>query len=238
MEPRFPVERPPLESSRHDLYAVIHKALRLCMTDALARFGRMDPDDAQQRAEAIECVRSMLELAAVHIDDENRFVHPALDERCAEAGERTAREHVGHEREIDALRAELLALERAAPESRGMHALQLYRRLALYVAENFVHMHHEETHNMPALWARYADDELLAIERAIIASIEPQTMARFLRWMLPALPHPGRVALLPPDAPAELVDLALGIVGEHLGPRERDRLAAEWGGAGALPRAA
>ncbi|MCD6680560.1 MAG: hypothetical protein LT102_07885 [Burkholderiaceae bacterium] len=217
-------------ASRHDLYAIIHKAMRLCMTDALVRFGRMDADDDEERAEAIEAVRSMLDLAAVHLEDENRFVHPALAARCADAAERSAREHAEHEREIESLRTGLRTLERAAPTERSGHALRLYRQLALYVAENFVHMHHEETHNMRALWAHYDDDELRAIEQAIVASIEPQTMARFVGWMFPAVSHPERVALLPEEAPPELVELALDAVDARLGRRERDRLAASRSG--------
>jgi len=223
---------------RHDLYAVIHKTMRLCMTDALVRFGRMDAADDEECAEAIESVRSMLDLAAVHLEDENRFVHPALAARCSDAAERSAREHVEHEHKIESLRAGLRALERSAPAERADQALQLYRQLALYVAENFVHMHHEETHNMPALWERYDDDELVAIEQAIVASIEPQTMARFVGWMFPAVSHPERIALWPPEAPPELVELALDAVGRQLGPREHDRLAASRTGTNVLARAA
>ncbi len=170
MDRSFPDARATLAASRPNLYVVIHKALRSCMTDALVRFGRMDPDDAAQRAAAIDCVRSMLDLASVHLDDENRFLHPALDARCGDAARRSAGEHLEHEREIEAIRTALNGLERSAPEARAALALDLYRKLALYVAKNFVHMYHEETQNMPALWAQYSDEELLAIEQAIVAS--------------------------------------------------------------------
>ncbi|MCO5102007.1 MAG: hypothetical protein M9885_14130 [Burkholderiaceae bacterium] len=238
MDPCSHGARTTSSAPRHDLYAVVHKALRLCMADSLVRFGRMDPQDPAQCADAIECVRSMLDLAAVHIEDENRFVHPALAARCDGAADRSAREHDEHEREIRSLRDALGAFERAAPATRGVQSRHLYQQLALYVGENLVHMHHEETHNMPALWAQYDDGELLAIEQAIVSSIEPQTMARFLRWMLPAVSHPERVALLPADAPDALVDLALDIVGEYVGPAERDRVAAARDPGSVLARAA
>ena len=75
-------------------------------------------------------------------------------------------------------------------------ALAFYRRLALFVAENLEHMHYEETHNQAALWAVYSDEELIAIEQAIVASLPPAVMGRMLHWLLPANPHAERVAML------------------------------------------
>lgn len=54
----------------------------------------------------------------------------------------------------------------------------LERLLALFVADDVQHMHVEETAHDAVLWAHYSDDELMAIEQAIVASIPPPATSR------------------------------------------------------------
>jgi hypothetical protein len=75
----------------------------------------------------------------------------------------------------------------AAAPQRTAALGRLYRALALFVADNFQHMQVEETAHNAVLWAAYRDDELMAIEQAIVASIPPDAMAEALHWFLPAL---------------------------------------------------
>ena len=60
----------------------------------------------------------------------------------------------------------------------------------------------EETRHNQALWAAYDDAELQAIEGRILASIGPQEMSQWLRWMIPALSPSERAQLITgmPDA--------------------------------------
>jgi hypothetical protein len=192
---------------RRDIYALIHKALRLAMADALARVGRVDAgDDDDVRAVAI-AVRELLALCRMHLDKEEKFVHPALDAAVPGGAGRTAREHDDHLRAFDRLEAGLRALERSAGAGRAAAAARLYRELALFVAENLEHMHGEETDGNALLWAAYGDDEIAAIERRIVASIAPEQMIGVLRWMAPAMTPAERAAFfgelrgkLPPPA--------------------------------------
>jgi len=45
------------------------------------------------------------------------------------------------------------------------------------------------------LWAHYSDEELMAIEQAIVATIAPEEMAFSMKWMIPALNPAERAAL-------------------------------------------
>src|SRR4029079_8063014 len=65
-------------------------------------------------------------------------------------------------------------------------ALRLYRHLALFVAENFQHMHIEETVHNALLWQHYSDAELGALHGRLMASIPPQEHLLVARWMLAA----------------------------------------------------
>lgn len=216
------------KAGRPDIYRNIHRGLRLCMSQALAQVGRMDPADDRDLADTIAATREMLELFALHLEDENGFIHPAMSACRPGSAERTASDHVGHLQAIAGLRDLVTALEVARRPERAAAADRLYRRMALFVAENLEHMHFEETHNMGVLWSACNDDEIMAIEHAIVASIPPAMMMKFLRWMLPGMPHPDRVAMLAAmrdSAPAEAFDAAMALAHGQLPTRDWDKLA-------------
>lgn len=209
----------PATPARYDIYVNIHKALRLFMSDTLARVGRLDVDDPIDLGAVLGQVQSLLEICRGHLNHENRFVHPAIEARQPGASGRIAGEHVEHVEAIAALDFETVAL-RALPTAAA--ALRLYRHLARFVAENFEHMHVEETQHNAVLWATCSDAEIADIEHRLVASIAPAEMAVMARWMVPALNPAERAVLLqgmqaqlPPQAMQGLLD----IVRPHLDER-------------------
>ena len=156
---------------RHNIYALIHKALRLAMSEALVALGRLDASDPQEVSDAIVRVRDLLHFCKHHLEVENTFVHPALEARRQGSTGRIAAEHVEHVASIAALERKVEALARAPAPLRETAAFALYGDLASFVGENLVHMHEEETSHNRELWAAYTDDELVGIENAIKASI-------------------------------------------------------------------
>ncbi len=141
-------------------------------------------------------------------------------------------DHEEHRRAIEALGQLLAALREARPAVRPLAAQQLYRELALFVAENFRHMHVEETAHNAVLWARYTDAELEAIHDGLVASIAPAKLMRFARWLVPFLNPAERLGLLSDmraKAPAAAFEAILDTVRPHLAPREWARLAQDLG---------
>ena len=202
---------------RFSLYTAIHKALRSCMSDTLCRVGRLDVNDSDEMNATLGQLDTLLSACADHIEHENHFVHTAIEARLPEGAARTAADHVEHADSIEALRREALALAAASADERVPRALRLYRHLALFVAENFQHMHVEETANAAALWAHYSDAELLAIHDRLLASIPPLGQLLVARWMVPALSPAERAGMMngmklqtPPEA-------FLGVL-EHVRP--------------------
>lgn len=178
---------------RLDLYAAIHKALRLAMSDTLGRLGSLDAGDAGARAEAVAQLRGLCDLCRAHVAKENGHVHPVI-EACRPGGSgRIAAEHEEHLVAIDALEAAAVVFD-AAPSPALAH--RLYRQLAVFVAENLEHMEVEESVHNALLWAARTDAELLAVHEGILAAIEPQEMAQVMHWMLPALSPAERAGLL------------------------------------------
>lgn len=212
---------------RFNLYAEIHKALRAFMADALLTPGRTDPDDAQELAHTVAFVDELLVLCASHVAHENNFVHPALDARCPGVSTEVAEDHVGHLHHIAHLRDVTQGLLTCPADERETALRALYLALSLFVADNFRHMHVEETVHNSALWNAYTDLELLAVHDALVASIAPPEMMLVARWMVPHLNAQERLAMLGgmrQGAPAEAFQAVLDTVRPHLNDRDWAKL--------------
>jgi len=213
---------------RLDMYAGIHKGIRAMMADTLLAAGRMDVEDALELAQTTERVLQLLDFCASHLAHENEFVHPAIEARAPGASDRIAHEHEDHERHIAAIGAAVAALRAAAPAQRAANALELYRALSLFAAENFQHMHVEETAHNAVLWARYTDAELAEIHGRLLASIPPAEMMVAVRWMVPHMNPAERAGMLGEarqNAPAPAFQAMLDTVRPHLSAGEWDKLA-------------
>ncbi|MET0541786.1 MAG: hemerythrin domain-containing protein [Variovorax sp.] len=212
---------------RFDMYAGIHKALRALMTDTLTTLGRADSDDALELAQTTQRVLQLLDFCRSHLHHENRFVHPAIEARAAGASEVIAHEHAEHERDILQLADATAALLQCEPAERAGGVLALYRKLSLFIAHNFEHMHVEETAHNAVLWARYTDAELIDIHNALVASIPPEEMMFTLRWLVPFMNPAERAAMMADmqaHAPAPAFEAALDVVRPHLSEREWAKL--------------
>jgi hypothetical protein len=216
------------ELPRVDMYSGIHKALRALMADTLLAVGRMDCDDALERAQTVQRVQELLGFCANHLRHENEFVHTAIEARATGASEAIAHEHDEHLQHIGQLsKAAAYVLDCGLVE-RPAAVQRLYRELALFVADNFQHMHVEETAHNAVLWARYTDAELMAIHDALVASIPPDEMMGIARWLVPFMNPPERLALLDgirAKAPVPAFQAILDTVRPHLTQGEWAKLA-------------
>jgi hypothetical protein len=204
---------------RRDLYASIHKALRLAMAETLTRVGRMDAADRGDRDEALAQLEALLTLCEQHLRHENEFVHTAIEARRPGAAARVTEEHAEHLDSIAVLRSEAAAVAAAADTQASQQAQRLYRHLALFVAENFEHMHIEETLHNALLWELYSDDELDALHGRLMASIGPQEQLQTARWMLPACTpaeRAGMIAAARAQMPPEALLGVLAMVRPHV----------------------
>lgn len=214
--------------SRFDMYTTIHKALRALMADTLLALGRMDADDALERAQVCQRVQELLDFCRAHLRHENQFVHAAMEARSPGASGPISQEHDEHLAQITALNQRVAALLSAPAQVRGAVALEVYRGLSLFVAENFQHMNVEETAHNAVLWSHYSDAELVAIHDALVASIPPDEMMFVLRWMVPFMnpgERAGMLGAMKSAAPPPAFQAALETVRPHLAEREWAKLA-------------
>jgi hypothetical protein len=219
-------------TERYNIYALIHKGLRAWMCDVLTTVGRMDPHDPADVVAGLAEVRALLAGCESHLVHENEFLHTALEARAPGSATVTAHEHEGHERALVALEASVRAVEAAQGSARVAAALRLYRQLALFIAENFEHMHVEETENHATLTAHYNEAEVFALEQAIVGSLSPEEKMAVMRWMAPAAAPHERAALLAgmqQHAPRPAFEAVLGLIRPHLSEREWAKLGAAIG---------
>jgi len=183
---------------RYDIYVNIHKGMRAFMSDTLIRVGQVDSDDDGALADTLEALTDLLDFCEAHILHEDTHLHPALDAARDGASDEANDDHVAHAQGIAALRGAVSELRQLEGHARRPAARHLYRRLAVFVGENLLHMQHEESEHNACLWAAYSDAELMAIEGAIVGSLSPAEMMRTMRWMVPAMSPSERLALLGP----------------------------------------
>ena len=208
------------ETRRVDIYAGIHKALRAMMMDTLHAVGSVDEEDAAELHAVCGRVLGLADACASHLGHENDFVHSLLEEYgngpCWEVAQ-DHREHLVAIAELRALVTTLRAACRGAAQAAAAQAL--YRQLALFIADNFVHMHTEEVEHNQMLWARCSDDELRALEGRIVAAITPAEHLETLRWMVPAMAPAERAQVLAgvrAHASASAFAAVLGTLRPHL----------------------
>lgn len=180
---------------RYNIYSNIHKTLRAFMGDTLNRTARMDGDDAADTRAVLAQIRQLLAFCRGHLQHENEFIHTAMEARQPGASRAIHDEHLHHIDAIGQLESLCADVERSDGLARALEINRLHSQLAVFVGDNLLHMHVEETEHNAVLWASHTDQELLAIEHAIVASIPPEESMFSLRWMIPALNPAERAAM-------------------------------------------
>jgi hypothetical protein len=208
---------------RVDLYAGVHKGLRACMAHVLLATGRIDTTDADETARTLEEVRYLIGLCASHLKNEDMFVHAAMQARRPGSAAGTLGDHEQHQQAFVDLETAVRAVENTSGATCVAMARELYALLGRFVADNYAHMHVEETQNNAVLWAEYTDAELLAIKGRLIAAMPPEKNLAFLRWMVPAMSPAERAELFVSaraTMPAPAFEAALALVKNHLSGRD------------------
>lgn len=220
-------------AQRVDLYATVHKGVRKALFEAVVRLGSADLQDAASARSATGAVLDVLRMLDVHTRVENAVIQPRLEALAPFVARMLAGDHQGHEREMSELRALCERVIAAAPAERPAIGRDLYRRLALFAADQLQHMAREEEQGNRALWACLSDEALLEIQARIVGSFTPDQLLDQAALVTPALDPEERQRLLggiSRRAPPQVVDRLLERLRALLGPEEFGRLAL------ALPR--
>lgn len=171
--------------SRHDLYTVIHKALRGMLFDVTASAAKLDVGRAEEIDELVAKIERAIGFLNEHAEKEDRYIMPALHSVAPEIWKQLSADHLSLEelqRETERAAHDLGAAD-VVDGSRL--ALELSRVLNRLTSAHLAHMNREETEANPALWGALGDTEVAAIHAEIAGSIPRR---RLLEWREMALP--------------------------------------------------
>ncbi|MCV2869564.1 hemerythrin domain-containing protein [Defluviimonas sp. WL0002] len=180
----------------HDLYYAVHKGIRLANARMLIALGQADAENEGQLMRALGALSAHLDLGLSHLTHENQSIHTALEARMPGGAAHAEDDHDDHLAAFAELRRMSEAVAVAPVAERAALLRRLYQRFALFVADDLRHMHEEETELMPRIARSFTNDEVMAIEGAIVTRIPPAEMARFLRLILGAASRSERVAMV------------------------------------------
>lgn len=184
-----------MNHSRYNIYTMIHKGLRASLCQHLVDLGKLDDTDAEAVAHQLDITHNLLDFCRKHLDHENTFIHPAI-QRLDKNPLQTIDDHSEHETAIGELQHKIVLIKNQHGIDRTKALESFYSSFSLFVAENFIHMRIEETHNAELLWKYFSDDEIHAIEQNIVGSLSPDENLLGLLMILPNVTHSERVAFL------------------------------------------
>ena len=196
-DPNTPSQEHPMTlHTRHDPYSAVHKGIRAAHMRCLVAIGSADPTRDAEILRLSRRIAEHLTMCNTHLQDENDFLHTALEARRPGASAHAAEDHDDHLHSFKEMNALLARLVVVAPQDRAAVLADLYRRFARFVADDLMHMDHEEHVLLPDLQDAFNDTELQELEGRIVTSIAPEHMVLFLEAMLDALPKAESAAIL------------------------------------------
>jgi len=206
---------------RFDSLGPIHKTIRLVLSELLLEMGTASFDDASTSERVLRELDEVLDFCSRHIHHEETFLRPACAGRVGL--EIFDNGHPAHERQIAELRALASTLRGAPEERRAQAGRALYVHFAGFVGDTLLHMAEEEQVLMPLLHRAFTDEELIAIQQRLLASMSPAELARDARLMLRAVNRGERAALVssmlasaPRDAVVQLIESARPTLPAHV----------------------
>lgn len=194
-------------NDRLDLYRNVHKGIRVMLFDIVQKSGRTDFTDPSALAALRTSVADVFELLESHAHTEDAHVMPIVRKAAPALADEFDEAHEDQEARLPGLLAALERIDPAAPDAaaRGHRIVLQISRIA---GELLTHMADEELELNPVIWNNTTEEELHAVEQNLVASIPPEKMGRYLRWMIPAMNPRERVqfAELMPPGPRQMVE--------------------------------
>jgi hypothetical protein len=176
-----------LETVSFDIYRNIHKGIRNGLFSVTLAAGQTDPHDADAVRSLAERWTDLVGVLVAHAEHEDGFVQPVIERFNPAYAAEIAEAHPRLEAQMAELEVLVDRATDACPDQVRILTHRFYLGLASFTAEYLQHQEFEEFEVMVMLSQHLSFEELLAVDNAIVASIEPDMMARSAALMLPAM---------------------------------------------------
>jgi len=165
------------------IFSAPHKALRKTMADFMVMIGQTNFGNKQAVAELKKAGREMFFLLTSHAETEDKIILNALEQKVQGASDHDINDHVKIERLQRSLEIHLNLLSTSVTTS---EAHDFYLEFARFYSLYLEHIDEEETVTQKLIWENLSFDEQLAIRASIVAKMNPETYAIWLKHMIPA----------------------------------------------------
>jgi hypothetical protein len=181
---------------RFDTLTPIHKALRALVYEVGGDLQTADFDDELEAAGTAADLELALRLMRDHHTTEEVYFYPKLQPFEAQLVATMLEQHENVVQLLDVTEEARGQLRAAGAEGRTDAGADLNRRFNELVAVYFEHLAEEESEVLPATWRHFDDTQLMAIQGAIIAEMDPDALFQWLGWMFKGLNRAELVGIL------------------------------------------
>jgi len=170
---------------RYNSFNLIHKGLPAMLYDTASSIQRAYFGDTNEAAIALDKVEEALFLFENHAHHEDSFVLPAIEAHEPQVVEQFEQEHEEDLRLASRLK-KLVNIYRNIflSEERINCGSAIAKSFVEFMVFNLEHMAKEEIIINHALWKYYTDEQILALNQKLIASIPPAEFALATKWMI------------------------------------------------------
>ncbi len=212
--------------TRFNMFNQIHKALRALLYDTSLILQQTWFGDADEAEISLDKVKMVVDIFDKHAQHEDNYVLPAIQQYEPSLVDTFELEHIRDHEMSERLRGLLIVFSMAQKSQvkleTGQAIILAFQEFMIF---NLQHMAKEEAVLNKVLWRYYSDEELLAINQQIVATIPVEEMAVSSAWMMRGLSNTeisGWLKAVEKNAP-EIVFNNLFSIAEKELPHDRFR---------------
>lgn len=173
-----------MKKERVNIYGFPHKGLRHGLGKLSLSIGHLDVNDKKEVENVIKSAHELSELLALHLQSEEEFVSPPLEEKVPGS---TQHNHEDHEN-MEALEHEMIAsIKRMGNSPNPETQEQAYQAVNLFIREYFRHMSEEEGDMNKIIWENFSDEDILSWQGQILSKLTPEQFFKWFKYIIPAL---------------------------------------------------
>jgi len=210
--------------NRFNAFNLIHKALRAMLYDAALTLQQTYFANTDEAENALQKVEDVLFLFENHAHHEDTMVLPAVEMYEPQLVDEFEKEHE-KDLALSNRMKNLLNIYRNIyfTEERIICGSAILKAFVEFMVFNLEHMAKEEILINEAVWKHYTDEQLLALNEKIVASIPPGELALASKWMLRGINNFDAILWLKnikQNAPAPVFDALISLAEKEL-PADR-----------------
>ncbi|MEJ0104799.1 MAG: hemerythrin domain-containing protein [Bacteroidota bacterium] len=173
---------------RYNIFNQIHKSLRVLLYDTATLISRTDFDDPSQYETINERLKEVMNSFDKHAAHENAMILPLLQEYEPGIVDAFEEDHKIDHALIQKLKGSLMALDHAvSPEAKKQLGVSLSHSFVEFMIFNLQHIAKEETVLNNLLWRYYSDEELVTVNKKLVATIPTEELNYSSIWMMKGL---------------------------------------------------